>query len=427
MKLGTSAEEFIWASGVENTFVPQERPGHRSLDEYLLMGHYEHWREDLSLAVDLGLQAIRWGVPWYRVEPFPNEFDWRWTDAVVDWLLERDLTPIVDLMHYGCPYWLRREFASSEYPAAVSAYASAFTRRYGDRLRWYTPLNEPLVNALMCGKLGQWPPYFRGDHGYIKVLLQLIKGMQATADAIRAQVTDPVLVWVEAVGLHVAFSEALEVLAAEDRRRGYISYDLLTGRVDTAHPLFPWLIRNGASLHDLEEIARNRVHLDVLGMNFYPQWSRQSVMLDAKGRLAYRNAEDDGAAFGSILRDYQERYGAPVIVTETSAFGTDEVRARWLEGSVAEVRRLRSQGVPILGYTWFPMLTMIDWKYRLGRKPREAYRIELGLYTSRDPGDPGAGRWKPTPLVGKLRAYVNDPVRSVGPLVPAAASQESPR
>ena len=116
-----------------------------------------------------------------------------------------------------------------------------------------------------------------------------------------------------------------------------------------------------------------------------------------------------------------------MIVTETSAFGTDEVRARWLEGSVAEVRRLRGQGVPILGYTWFPMLTMIDWKYRLGRKPREAYRIELGLYTSRDPGDPGAGRWKPTPLVEKLRAFVEDPARAVGPLVPAGASQESHR
>ena len=115
----------------------------------------------------------------------------------------------------------------------------------------------------------------------------------------------------------------------------------------------------------------------------------------------------------------------PVVVTETSAFGTDEVRARWLESSVAEVRRLRGQGIPILGYTWFPMLTMIDWKYRLGRKPREAYRIDLGLYTCHEPGDPGAGRWKPTPLVEQLRGYVRDPVRAVGHLVPAQQSQES--
>ncbi len=37
-------ENFIWASGIEHTFVPQVKPGQRALDEYQLMGHYEHWR-----------------------------------------------------------------------------------------------------------------------------------------------------------------------------------------------------------------------------------------------------------------------------------------------------------------------------------------------------------------------------------------------
>ena len=125
-------EDFLWATGIENTFVPQTRPGHRALDEYQLMGHYEHWREDLRLVADLGLKMVRWGIPWYRVEPFqPGEFDWRWTDQVIPYMVqELGITPIVDLMHYGCPFWLRREFASAEYPAAVAAYAAAFARRY---------------------------------------------------------------------------------------------------------------------------------------------------------------------------------------------------------------------------------------------------------------------------------------------------------
>ena len=83
-----SARDFLWAAGIENTFVPQTRPGHRALDEYELMGHYEHWREDLSLARDLGLQAMRWGVPWYKVEPEPNKFDWSWTDEVIPFMVE---------------------------------------------------------------------------------------------------------------------------------------------------------------------------------------------------------------------------------------------------------------------------------------------------------------------------------------------------
>ncbi|HZN11989.1 MAG TPA: family 1 glycosylhydrolase, partial [Blastocatellia bacterium] len=111
--LGPSPEEFVWASGIEDTFVPQSRPGHRALDEYQLIGHYEHWREDLALARELGLGALRWGVPWYRVEPHPGEFDWRWVDQVLPYLVEElGVTPIVDLMHYGCPFWMYREFAN---------------------------------------------------------------------------------------------------------------------------------------------------------------------------------------------------------------------------------------------------------------------------------------------------------------------------
>ena len=86
---GRRAEDFLWATGIEDTFVPQTRPGHRALDEYQLMSHYQHWREDLALVGDLGLRAVRWGVPWYRVEPFqPGEFDWRWTDQVLPYLVE---------------------------------------------------------------------------------------------------------------------------------------------------------------------------------------------------------------------------------------------------------------------------------------------------------------------------------------------------
>lgn len=54
---GQDAEDFIWAAGIEDTFVPHERPGHRALDEYELMGHYEHWRTDLGLCKELGLDS----------------------------------------------------------------------------------------------------------------------------------------------------------------------------------------------------------------------------------------------------------------------------------------------------------------------------------------------------------------------------------
>jgi beta-glucosidase/6-phospho-beta-glucosidase/beta-galactosidase len=413
IQLGPAPEDFIWATGIENTFVPQTRLGHRALDEYELMGHYQHWREDLALARDLGVKMIRWGVPWYRVQPLPGEYDWRWTDEVLPYLVEElGIIPIVDLMHYGCPFWLRREFASDEYPDAVAQYAGAFAARYKHLSHWYTPLNEPIVNALMCGKRGLWPPYLRGDTGYIRIMMQLVKGIRSTVAAIKDADPDARFVHVEATGLSRAARQDLEVLAAEDQRRGFLCYDLLTGRMIADHPLFTWLLRNGANAHDLATFARDPVPIDVLGLNFYPQWSTQQISLNTRGRLVYRATEQDGAGFAALIEDYYHRYNAPILVTETSAKGSNDVRARWLEASVGAIKRLRGSGVPVLGYTWFPLFTMIDWRYRFGHDPLEHYRLELGLYTlgSEYP------RWHATPLVAQFRGYAADPASSVGAL-----------
>lgn len=419
---GPRPSEFLWASGIEDTFVPQTRPGHRALDEYQLMGHYEHWREDLALGRELGLQALRWGVPWYRVEPFPGELDWSWTDQVIPYLVEDlKITPILDLMHYGCPFWLRREFASDEYPQAVAAYAKAFAERYKGLVRWYTPLNEPIVNALFCGKKGLWPPYLRGDAGYIRVMLQLVRGIQRTVAALKEVDPGAVMVHVEATGLARAAREDLQVLAVEDQRRGFLGYDLLTGRVDAEHPLFTWLLRNGAGPDEIRDIGRAAIPLDVIGLNFYPQWSTQQVTVNRKGRLEYRAVEQDGAGFVHLIEDYYKRYNVPIMVTETSAKGAVDVRSRWLAASVAAIRQLREEGVPVLGYTWFPLFTMIDWRYRYGKKPLDHYLLDLGLYTLGK-----EQRWEATPLVEQFRSYVRSPGESVGTigagLVEAAAS-----
>ena len=416
MTLGPSPEEFVWASGIEDTFVPQSRPGHRALDEYQLIGHYEHWREDLALARELGLGALRWGVPWYRVEPHPGEFDWRWVDQVLPYLVEElGVTPIVDLMHYGCPFWMYREFANRDYPRAVAAYARAFAERYRGLVRWYTPLNEPLINALMCGRRALWPPYLRGDRGYVRIMLQLVKGIIETVEAVKEVDARSVMVHVEAAGLSRATRADLEALALEDQRRGYLSFDLLTGRMTPDHPLFTWLVRNGASPDELAELARRPTEVEVMGLNFYPQWSTKQLYLDPKGRLAYRNAEQDGAGFGALISDYYQRYRAPLMVTETSAFGAPEVRARWLGASLLEVKSLRGRGVPVHGYTWFPLFTMIDWRYRFGRGPVSDYYLELGLYQL---DEAAAGRrWAATPLVEHWLRHRADPAGAVGEII----------
>ncbi|HUR99114.1 MAG TPA: family 1 glycosylhydrolase [Pyrinomonadaceae bacterium] len=409
------AKDFLWAAGIENTFVPQVRPGHRSLDEYELMGHYEHWREDLGLGRQLGLKAMRWGVPWYKVEPEAGKFDWSWTDEVIPFMVEElKILPVIDLMHYGCPFWLKKEFANKDYPERVAFYAASFAERYKNLISWYTPLNEPIINALMCGMRGLWAPYLKGDSGYIRIMLQLARGIIRTVKALKEIDPSSVMVHVEATGLTRTVREDLSSLAREEQFRGFLCYDLVSGRLTHDHLLFSWLVRNGVSPDAIEEIARNPIDIDVLGLNFYPQWSTKLMYIDARGRLAFSETEPEGDGFKELIKTYQERYNVPVMITETSAVGSDEVRQRWLQSSLSMIKDLRTEGVPVIGYTWFPLFTMIDWRYRFSQEPLENFYLELGLY--RLNRDERNGRWIETPLVEQIKSYIADPSASIGDL-----------
>jgi beta-glucosidase/6-phospho-beta-glucosidase/beta-galactosidase len=266
----------------------------------------------------------------------------------------------------------------------------------------------------MCGMRGLWAPYLKGDSGYIRIMLQLARGIIRTVQAHKHIDPSSVMVHVEATGLTRTVRADLAALAREEQYRGFLCYDLISGRLTHDHLLFSWLVRNGASPDDLDEIARNPIDLDVLGLNFYPQWSTKLLHIDKRGRLAFSETEPEGDGFKELITHYYERYKVPVMITETSAVGSDEVRQRWLKSSVSMIRDLRSHGVPVVGYTWFPLFTMIDWRYRFSQEPLENFYLELGLYKlNRDSKGP---RWLETPIVNQFNSFVASSKKSVGDL-----------
>ena len=400
------ADGFRWAVGIEDTFVPQvaARTG-RVLDEYELTQHYRFWREDLDRVASLGISQIRYGIPWYRVNPRPGGFDWTWTDQVVPYLVQRaGLEPIVDLMHYGCPLWLEREFANPDYPARVAEYAAAFAERYRDLVRIYTPLNEPRVNAHYCGRAAIWPPYLRGLRGYVRVMVAIALGMSRTIAALRSVRDDAEIVHVEAGERITSDDPVLGDLVREAREHQFLAADLVHGLVDDTHPMRAWLVEHGATAADLDWLAAHPQRMDVMGVNFYPQWScrRLEGTTDEPVRRRYYGLGEDLAG---VISSFHERYGLPVMVTETSEKASIARRARWLDRSVAAVGGLRAGGVPLVGYTWFPVFSLVAWHYRRGRKPFGEYLFDMGFWDLRDDGTGTLERIE-TPLVERYREVV---------------------
>lgn len=369
---------FAWATGIEDTFIGQtERIGERVLDEYALTHHYLYWREDIDRAADLGVRAMRYGIPWYKVEPAPGRFDWSWTDRVLEYAAHKGIAVIADLMHYGTPLWMHNQFLNSAYPQRVAAYESEFASRYRHLLSHYTPLNEPMITVDFCGELGIWPPYLRGNDGSVKVLRSVARGIVLSVEAIREADPNAVIVNVDAAGEYVPLEPGTERAAALRNARTFIATDLVTGLVGGDHPLRDWLLTNGMDEEDLAWHRDHAVQLDIIGVNYYPETSVQGMKL-YKGEIARGRLWGGHEGLERSLHSFWSRYGKPLMVTETSTNGPLDLRSRWLSESIAAIGKVRSEGIPLVGYTWWPLFDLIDWSYRASARPIEDFMARLG-------------------------------------------------
>ena len=77
-----------------------------------------------------------------------------------------------------------------------------------------------------------------------------------------------------------------------------------------------------------------------------------------------------------VTCDYYRRYNLPVMQTETNKEEPDA--ERWLWKIWSNIQRLRQDGVPVCGMTWYSLTDQVDWDTAL-REDRGCVN-PLGLY-----------------------------------------------
>src|SRR5205814_4553999 len=95
------------------------------------------------------------------------------------------------------------------------------------------------------------------------------------------------------------------------------------------------------------------------------------------------NIEGLGELFGwyVITMQYFNRYRRLIMHTETNSPDADEAPA-WLWRQWHNVRLIRQDGVPVVGFTWYSLLDQIDWNIGL-RKPLGNV-FPVGLFRSEE-------------------------------------------
>jgi beta-glucosidase/6-phospho-beta-glucosidase/beta-galactosidase len=135
--------------------------------------------------------------------------------------------------------------------------------------------------------------------------------------------------------------------------------------------MYEYLLDNGMTRAEYQWFQDNQVKARCVMGNDYYDTNEHVVNPDG-------TVEDSGEIFGYyvITQQYFRRYRLPVMHTETNNKTSDAVH--WLKKQMANVHRLKNDGVPIIGFTWYSLLHQVDWDTALRE---DAGRINAyGLY-----------------------------------------------
>lgn len=329
-------------------------------DELLKTGHWERYEEDYALAASFGIGYVRFGVPFHVVarSDKADEFDWDWTDRALAALRENDIEPILDLLHFGLP----DDIPAVGDPRLVVRY-EAYARGVAERYPWaryYTPVNEPLVTAVLSASAGLWNERARDDRSFVAALDRIVTCAVRGMEIIRERRPDAIFVQSDGCDGYVALDRALEERAAFLNERRFLAWDLTYGR-RPAPQVVSWLAKHGMEEDRLAWFAE---HGSMAGCIVGHDYYRGNEWLLASGRKN-RRAGSRRRGYLALAREYAARYPIPFMLTETNIAGN---RAPgWLAEVWNDALTLRAEGAPIRGFCWYGFVDHVDWDSALTR------------------------------------------------------------
>ena len=400
----------IWG-GVECTL---NRVGDRWLDQLERSGHAAR-DSDLDLFAGLGIRTLRYPLLWERVAPRSlDQPDWTWTDARLDRMRALGINPIAGLLHHGSgPGYT--SLIDPQFPQLLARFAGMVAERY-PWIRDYTPINEPLTTARFSGLYGVWYPHHRSDTAFVRELLNQVWATVLAMQAIRRVNPSARLIQTEDCGCCYGTSVTSRQVTFENHRR-WLTWDLLTGRVDDRHPLRHFLLKHGATAHELDRLRAHATPPAVVGLNYYLTSDRfldhrlgryPSPTHGGNGFIRYADVEavrvrEDGiAGHEAHILNAWRRYQLPVAITEVHLGCTREEQGRWLLEAWHGAHQARRRGAQVVAITPWALLGSFDWD-SLVTLPRGHY-------------EPGAFDVRSTPpRPTKVASLVRDLARGVTP------------
>ena len=367
-------------------------------DQLRETGHHDRL-SDIEAVAGLGLRRLRTCAAWERVAPHdPDICDWTWQDARMLELRRHGIAPILGLVHHGSgPAYTNLD--DPDFPAKLARYAGQVARRYPWVTDW-TPVNEPLTTARFSGLYGFWYPHAESEAAFLRMLANQCHGAVLAMQAIREVIPGARLVQTEDLG-RTFHTPPMRALADQHNERRWLSFDLVLGRVDAAHPWHARFLAAGVPAAALRALVEAPPGPTLIGINHYVTSDR---FLDHRMGFYPAEIHEPSPAQGFIdteairagvpleelgwlprLRETWERYpGLPLAVTEVHLGCCPENQMRWLQDCWDAAVTLRAEGAAVEAVTIWSLAGSVDWSSLLTERRGD---YEPGLLDGSVAGD----------------------------------------
>lgn len=123
---------------------------------------YHHYKEDIKMMKSIGMNSFRTSIQWSRlIKDFetgePDERAVEFYNDVIEECIKNDILLVLNLHHFDMPIELFKKYGGWESKHVVELFvkfaATAF-RLFGDRVKYWTTFNEPMVipeAGYLCG------------------------------------------------------------------------------------------------------------------------------------------------------------------------------------------------------------------------------------------------------------------------------------
>ncbi|PQM37353.1 vicianin hydrolase [Prunus yedoensis var. nudiflora] len=128
---------------------------------------YHHYKEDVKLIKKIGLDSFRFSISWSRILPKGtvkggvNQEGVKFYNNLIDELLSNGIVPFVTLFHWDLPQTLEDEYDGFLSPKIVDDfqdYANFCFKTFGDRIKHWVTLNEPVTYCVNGYNGGSYAP-----------------------------------------------------------------------------------------------------------------------------------------------------------------------------------------------------------------------------------------------------------------------------